>query len=157
MRKEKTHMNIVVIGHVDSRKSTSTGPLIYKCRHIDKRIIKKFEEVAVVGKSSFRCAWVLDKLKTEPVCITIDITLWKFETSRYYVTITDAPGHRNFINNMITAGEEAQSLTPLLLRTAAALRPKCDTSSLTWECMSSVQQNTHGANKDVGALKHKKA
>lgn len=80
MPKLKIHINIVVIGHVDSGKSTSTGHLIYKCGGIDKRTIEKFEkESAELGKSSFKYAWVLDKLKAERERgITIDISLWKF-------------------------------------------------------------------------------
>uniref|UniRef100_A0A671X239 Eukaryotic translation elongation factor 1 alpha 1 n=1 Tax=Sparus aurata TaxID=8175 RepID=A0A671X239_SPAAU len=84
MGKEKLHINIVVIGHVDSGKSTTTGHLIYKCGGIDKRTIEKFEkEAAEMGKGSFKYAWVLDKLKAERERgITIDISLWKFETSK---------------------------------------------------------------------------
>ena len=82
MGKEKSHINLVVIGHVDSGKSTTTGHLIYKCGGIDKRTIEKFEkEAAESGKGSFKYAWVMDKLKAErEIGITIDIALWKFET-----------------------------------------------------------------------------
>ena len=102
MGKEKSHINLVVIGHVDSGKSTSTGHLIFKCGGIDKRTIEKFEKEANdMGKGSFKYAWVLDKLKAERERgITIDIALWKFETEKYYMTVIDARGHRDFIKNM---------------------------------------------------------
>ena len=133
MAKEKPHINLIFVGHVDHGKSTTVGRLLYDAKIIDEQTLRKLKEKAQeLGKAGFEFAFIMDNLKEERERgVTIDLSHKKFSTSKYEYTIIDAPGHKDFVKNMITGASQADAG---FLVVAAAEGVMAQTKEHAWLC-----------------------
>lgn len=154
MAKEKQNMNTVFVGHVDAGKSTVVGQLMFQSGAVPEQEMKKLrEEAEKHGKVGFEFAYVMDKIKEERERgVTIDLAYKKIVTQKRQVTIIDAPGHRDFVKNMITGASQADAAF-LVIAAPAGVQPQ--TTEHLWLLRTMGVKNIAVAVNKMDAVEYK--
>jgi len=154
MAKEKPNMNIVFVGHVDAGKSTVVGQTLFSSGIVSEQEMKKLKEEAIKhGKAGFEFAYIMDKVREERERgVTIDLSYRKIMTPKYQVTIIDAPGHRDFVKNMITGASQADAAF-LVIAAPAGVQPQ--TTEHLWLLRTAGVKNICIAINKMDAVEYK--
>src|SRR4030042_1408657 len=150
--KQKPHINLIIVGHVDHGKSTSIGHLFYDAGAIDEKYAKDMEaESKAMGKESFKYAWLLDRLKEERERgITIDLAFYKLETHKNFFTVIDSPGHRDFVKKLVTGASQADGAILLISAKKGEYEAGTNPGGQTWS--HAFLAKTLGVNQVVVAV-----
>jgi len=154
MAKEKPNMNVVFVGHVDAGKSTVVGRLLFDSGAVSEQEMKKLrEEAEKHGKVGFEFAYIMDRIKEERERgVTIDLAYKKIMTEKFQITIIDAPGHRDFVKNMITGASQADAAF-LVIAAPAGVQPQ--TTEHLWLLRTAGVKNIAVAINKMDAVDYK--
>ncbi|MEX0921086.1 MAG: translation elongation factor EF-1 subunit alpha [Candidatus Pacearchaeota archaeon] len=154
MAKEKKNMNVAFVGHVDAGKSTVVGRILYDSGAVsEQEMTKHRQEAEKHGKVGFELAYVMDKIKEERERgVTIDLAYKKILTEKYQITIIDAPGHRDFVKNMITGASQADAAF-LVIAAPAGVQPQ--TTEHLWLLRTMGVKNIAVAINKMDAVEYK--
>ena len=154
MTKEKPNMNVVFVGHVDAGKSTVVGRLLFDSGIVSEQEMSKLKaEAEKHGKAGFEFAYIMDSIKEERERgVTIDLSYKKILTQKYQVTIIDAPGHRDFVKNMITGASQADCAF-LVIAAPAGVQPQ--TTEHLWLLRTAGVKNISIAINKMDAVEYK--
>ena len=154
MAKEKPNMNVVFVGHVDAGKSTIVGQVMFQSGIVSEQEMKKLrDEAEKHGKPGFEFAYIMDKIKEERERgVTIDLAYKKIMTDKWQITIIDAPGHRDFVKNMITGASQADAAF-LVIAAPAGVQPQ--TTEHLWLLRTMGVKNLSVAVNKMDAVEYK--